>query len=76
MQDEADWVDILLAKGLEAPMDAPGQYLLALKVACPWHKCMAPSGERCRASLVFPQYPHTSRLRAAALEERAETSAA
>ncbi len=66
-EDGTDWPKILEAKGIQAPLTADRQYKLALAVTCPWRKCMAAAGERCNATLIFPQYPHTSRLQAAAL---------
>jgi len=39
---------------------AEKQYQEALKVACPFHSCLAPIGQRCNG-IVFPQYPHTAR---------------
>lgn len=38
------------------------QYEQAMAVDCPF--CGAKKGDRCRKSLVFPQYPHTSRIEA------------
>lgn len=70
-EDGTDWVDILQSKGMAAPMTAEGQYAMALSVPCPWHKCHAPAGQRCVPGAIFPQYPHTTRLQAAAVEAKA-----
>lgn len=43
-------------------LSAEGQYEQAITVDCPF--CGAKKGSRCKESLIFPQYPCTSRIEA------------
>ena len=45
----------------EFPLTAAEQYPIALKVPCTF--CDAEEGEKCPEGGLFPQYPHTDRLK-------------